>query len=237
MIRIWGGGLYQSEQVLTLLDEAGVMVWQDAMFSDAEYQVNPAFKAAVVKEMHDNARRMQPHPCIALYAGNNEIEGAYKPGSPDTKYYGELFFGTVLPAILDVDTSRPTQGSSPSNGNETLEHPVAANCRNQFYGDDHKYLYTVRSRIALHQLPIADVARHPALPTETMPSDSCLHRSPQTSQDDPWDVRIYDRPRFMSEFGLQSWPEMETMRRYLDEDQLFYYSAQMKRRNHHPNGV
>jgi len=197
MIRIWGGGLYQTDVVLDQLDEAGVMVWQDAMYSDAEYQVNPSFLASVTAEMHYNARRMQPHPSIALYAGNNEIEGAYSPGSPDTKYYGELFFGTVLPAVLSVDTSRPTQGSSPSNGNETLAHPVAANVRDPFYGDDHKYLYT----------------------------------------EDPFDVRIYDRPRFMSEFGLQSWPELETMQRFLDPDQLYYYSPQMVRRNHHPQGV
>jgi len=196
-VRIWGGGVYPKQALYDLLDESGILVWHDAMFSDAQYPVPGAFLASVAKEVQDSVKRIASSPSIAVWAGNNENEGGYKPGEADSAFYGQLTFGTVLDNVTAVDASRPTSGSSPSCGNETAAFPVCGNVRDEFSGDDHRYLYTL----------------------------------------DPWDVSIYPRPRAMTEFGLQSWPEFETMRRYVPSDDWFYLSPTMVRRNHHPGGV
>jgi hypothetical protein len=41
----------------------------------------------------------------------------------------------------------------------------------------------------------------------------------------------------MTEFGLQSWPEFATLKRYIPEADWYYLSPTMIRRNHHPGGV
>lgn len=53
---------------------------------------------------------------------------------------------------------------------------------------------------------------------------------------DNWDTTMYKRPRFMSEFGLQSWPSGLTMSAVLAPDQWNYQSESATRRNHHPHG-
>jgi hypothetical protein len=87
---------------------------------------------------------------------------------------------TALSNVTSIDTSRPTSGSSPSDGNETAAHPFSWDHQSQFYGDVHCYLYDV----------------------------------------DNWDSTLYKRPRFMSEFGLQSWPSALTMAQVLPSDQV-----------------
>jgi hypothetical protein len=37
-----------------------------------QYAVTPAYLASAAKEVQDNVRRMQPHPSIALWAGEKK---------------------------------------------------------------------------------------------------------------------------------------------------------------------
>lgn len=53
---------------------------------------------------------------------------------------------------------------------------------------------------------------------------------------DSWDHTVYKRPRFMSEFGLQSWPSALTMATVFPSDQWNYDSDMSTSRNHHWNG-
>lgn len=43
MIRVWGGGLYESDLLYELADEMGIMIWQDFMFACSMYPVNQEF--------------------------------------------------------------------------------------------------------------------------------------------------------------------------------------------------
>ena len=53
---------------------------------------------------------------------------------------------------------------------------------------------------------------------------------------DNWDTTVFKRPRFMSEFGLQSWPSASTLSKFFPVDQQFWASDLMTNRNHHPDG-
>ena len=74
MIRNWGGGIYQRDSFYDLADENGILIWEDLMWACAQYAVPPSYLRSAAKEVRDNVRRLQPHPSIALWAGNNEDE-------------------------------------------------------------------------------------------------------------------------------------------------------------------
>ena len=78
MIRVWGGGVYEDERFYELCDSLGLMVWQDFMFACAMYPGDAEFLENVKQEAIDNVKRLQKHPSMALWCGNNEVLAAWK---------------------------------------------------------------------------------------------------------------------------------------------------------------
>ncbi len=77
MLRVWGGGIYESDAFYDLCDANGLLVWQDFMFACSMYPGDSAFLENVRLEAIDNVKRLRNHPCIALWNGNNEVEVAW----------------------------------------------------------------------------------------------------------------------------------------------------------------
>jgi beta-mannosidase len=123
MIRVWGGGQYEQEVFYDLCDRLGLMVWQDCMFACAMYPALPEFLASVEKELAYQVPRLQSHPCIALWCGNNENLGALSwfPESRENRDrylidYDRLYYGVVEKAVRTYDPDRAWWPSSPSGG-------------------------------------------------------------------------------------------------------------------------
>lgn len=76
MLRVWGGGIYEDDRFYEIADEYGILIWQDMMFACALYPTEPQFLSSVQVEIRQQVRRLQHHPSIALWAGNNENEAA-----------------------------------------------------------------------------------------------------------------------------------------------------------------
>lgn len=76
MLRVWGGGIYENDRFYEIADEYGILIWQDMMFACALYPTEPQFLSSVPIEIRQQIRRLQHHPSIALWAGNNENEAA-----------------------------------------------------------------------------------------------------------------------------------------------------------------
>lgn len=124
MVRVWGGGVYESDAFYDACDELGLLVWQDFPFACSPYPCNEEFLAEVRAEATENVRRLRHHPSLALWCGNNECEQGWvhwgwdrdESRKPFKPCYPVLF-ERVLPALVEkLDPGRPYWPSSPSSG-------------------------------------------------------------------------------------------------------------------------
>ena len=72
LLRVWGGGIYESEEFYARCDELGVLVWQDFLFACAAYAEEEWLATEVEAEAREGVTRLMPHPCLVIWNGNNE---------------------------------------------------------------------------------------------------------------------------------------------------------------------
>ena len=118
MVRCWGGGVYEPDFFYDWCDEHGVLVWQDFMTGCLLPPQDDAYAAATAAETKAVALRLRNHPCLALWAGNNEndhsIFWSKMAGleSPDPN--SDRTSRDTIPQVLrDFDPTRPYLPSSP----------------------------------------------------------------------------------------------------------------------------
>ncbi|MBD3905335.1 glycoside hydrolase family 2 protein [Chryseobacterium sp. Ch-15] len=131
MIRVWGGGIYEDDEFYKACDENGILVWQDFMFAGSFYPSDETFLNNVKEEVKDQVNRLQNHPSIALWCGNNEIDEAivnwgyqkqFKYSKEDSlqvwKDYKKVFHEVIPSAINEFATKDKSiyWESSPSIG-------------------------------------------------------------------------------------------------------------------------
>ena len=142
MIRVWGGGYYETETFYDLCDKFGILVWQDFMFACSIYPLTDvAFLENLEAEVREQVRRLRHRACLALWCGNNEMErgwtiwGWTRPGNEDLRDAYLRFFSGTLPAWVSAeDGATPYWPSSPSSG-RPLEEPIGGN-----RGDEHEWI-------------------------------------------------------------------------------------------------
>lgn len=76
MIRIWGGGRYEPDWFYDMCDELGLMVWHDLMFSCNLYPATEEFLTEIQSEVAQAVTRIDYHPSLAVWCGDNELIGA-----------------------------------------------------------------------------------------------------------------------------------------------------------------
>jgi len=77
LVRVWGGGVYESDSFYDLCDENGIMVWQDIMLACHAYPQTDEFQRKISAECEAIAKRIANHPSLALWCGSNETDWAY----------------------------------------------------------------------------------------------------------------------------------------------------------------
>jgi beta-mannosidase len=117
-LRVWGGGVYESDDFYELCDERGIMVWQEFIFACSRYPTtDQAFFEDVRREATYNIRRLASHPSLIAWCGNNEIEWGdwdWDYGRSGVIMPDHAFFHITLPRLLqEEDPSRYYQPSSP----------------------------------------------------------------------------------------------------------------------------
>ena len=194
MLRVWGGGIYESDDFFDACDRLGLLVWQDFMFACAPYpDDDERFMASVRAEIAHQVRRLRHHPSLAVWCGNNECQVIqhihdHLEGVERTRMLGTDLFEHVMPELLGrLDPTTPFRPSSPFGG---------ANANSQRVGDEHNW--TVWHGI-------------PPVPEETM--IGVVDRSPESIA---WTRYAEDVTRFASEFGIQASPALATLERWVE---------------------
>ena len=103
IIRVWGGGSYADEYLLSECDRLGILIWQDFCFACQLYPFyEEDFLKSVVSEIEYNVKRMSLHPSVAIFAGNNEVETIYSwmPKSTKLLVWLKKFFYEIMPETL-----------------------------------------------------------------------------------------------------------------------------------------
>jgi beta-mannosidase len=198
MLRVWGGGIYESDDFYDLCDEMGILVWQDFMFGCSLYPGDQAFLDSVRQEANDNVKRLRNHPSIVIWVGNNEIESGWfhwgwKEKLPARLWedYLKVFYGVLPEVCRSLDPSRSYWPSSPSSNLE--DDPES-----QKMGDLHYW--------------------------------QVWHASAPFTE--------YEKqfPRFMTEYGFQSFPQIETVSTYTVPADRDIKSPVMMAHQRHPRG-
>ena len=122
MIRVWGGGRYESDHFYNTCDELGLLVWQDFMFSCNLYPHTEEFLSEVRYEVIDVVRRLMHHACLALWCGDNELVGALTWFKESIEHrdrylvaYDRLNY-TIERTLLQEEPNANWWPSSPSSG-------------------------------------------------------------------------------------------------------------------------
>lgn len=126
LLRVWGGGMYESDEFYALADELGLMIWQDFPFACAAYPEEEPIRGEVEAEARDNVARLMGHPSLAIWCGNNEnIEGFWHWGwraELGGRTWGDGYYHDLLPRVTaELDPARPYWPGSPYSGSPALD--------------------------------------------------------------------------------------------------------------------
>lgn len=142
MVRLWGGGYYETQEFYDLCDELGLMVWHDLMFGNNWQPGTYEFKQDIQKEAEYQMTRLRNHPSIVLWSGNNETEllrdwngnGQLPPEVHEHIWQDYLteFSGVLATTAARVDPQTPYWPSSPSADYEELSDTYQS-------GDNHDW--------------------------------------------------------------------------------------------------
>ncbi|MET8078034.1 glycoside hydrolase family 2 protein [Streptomyces sp. NPDC005303] len=121
LVRIWGGGIYESAEFYDACDELGLLVWQDFPFACAAYPEEQPLRGEVEAEARENVVRLMPHPSLVLWNGNNENLWGFRDWGWEARLagdsWGEGYYLGVLPRVVaELDPTRPYTAGSPWSG-------------------------------------------------------------------------------------------------------------------------
>ncbi|MEY2151196.1 glycoside hydrolase family 2 protein [Rhodanobacter sp. 115] len=186
MLRVWGGGYYFDDAFYAEADKLGLMIWQDFMFGGAIPPYDEAFRDNTRIEAIQQVDRLRDHPSIVVWVGNNEVETAWES------------WGTSL-------DFKKAQGKAESQR-------VEQGMRELF---DH----TLRDVVA-SQSP--DVPYWPSTPSSDYDTKANVLDNGDYHYWNVWSgdalpatAYLGVTPRFQSEYGLQSFPALATLRSVL----------------------
>ena len=86
LLRIWGGGIYESDAFYDVCDELGILVWQDFLFACAAYSEDEPLRSEVEAEAREAVTRLSSRPSLVVWNGNNEniwgyVEWGWRPAA------------------------------------------------------------------------------------------------------------------------------------------------------------
>ncbi|WP_353112554.1 glycoside hydrolase family 2 protein [Microbacterium sp.] len=104
LVRVWGGGVYESDDFYDACDELGLLTWQDFLFACAAYPEEEPLRSEVAAEAREQIVRLSSHASLALLCGNNEnLMGHHDWGwerALDGATWGAFYYFDLLPRLV-----------------------------------------------------------------------------------------------------------------------------------------
>ena len=118
LLRVWGGGIYESDDFYDTCDRLGILVWQDFLFACAAYSEEEPLRGEVEAEAREAVTRLAHHPSLVLWNGCNENIWGYLDWGwreqLEGRTWGLGYYLDMLPAIVsELDPTRPYSAGSP----------------------------------------------------------------------------------------------------------------------------
>ena len=134
MLRIWGGGAFESRHFYEECSRLGITVTQDFLMACGHYpEEDPTFLAHLQSEAAYAARLMRNQPCLMWWSGDNEnaVDGC----DTDTDYPGRrsAYLG-IAPVLYRLDPYRRFLPSSPYGGATYASNTVGTTHNTQYLG-------------------------------------------------------------------------------------------------------
>ncbi len=180
LLRVWGGGLIESEEFYAACDRLGILVWQEFIQSSSGTLNAPAedadFVALMAREAEQIVVRRRNHPSLALWSGGNELMRDSRPLDESAP---------VLAALRDVvrrlDPDRPFLPTSPSGPVALFADLGAGEVGHDVHGpwehrgvNAHQQLYDGRSALLHSEFGVEGMANRATIEATISP----YHRWP-----------------------------------------------------------
>jgi beta-mannosidase len=191
MVREWGGGYYESDDFYDICDELGIMVWQEFMFGGDMIPGDVSFQENVRQEAIDQIKRLRDHPSIVVWCGNNEVETGWW-------HWGDR---------------------------QEFKASISPDTRDRVW-QDYVIMFAdiLRSAVTQYADPTPYTPSSPSANFEEIPDNQHngdMHYWAVWHQQAPASDYTKQFPRFMSEFGFQSFPEMRTLHAFANKPEDF----------------
>ena len=224
MLRVWGGGIYESDLFYDLCDELGIMIWQDFAFAIYQMPGDKEFLNSISHEVSDNIKRLRNHPSIVLWCGNNETALIWDMVMK--RFFGMKTQDFDMP-LFNVLKSIPVTPVK----KQTTEKVIKA-YDDVFYG------------IIPDSINSLDHNKRPYWPSS--PSSGGKDEPYNQLSGDmhyyvaymnaPFEAYYTERSRFFSEHGFQSYPDFNTVKKFTEPGDWNYLSPIMQYHQRASNG-
>lgn len=126
MLRVWGGGIYETEDFFELCDEKGIMVWHDIALACSDVPEEEAeWVNNFLKEVEYQVRRLRVHPSLVYWSGGNERPGSFAMETSK----GDFLVNYTLPGFVNFyDNTRPYYRQSPCSYTDIGNDPSNGDC-------------------------------------------------------------------------------------------------------------
>jgi len=121
LVRCWGGNVYENDAFYDFCDEHGILIWQDFAMACARYPQDDVFAREIATEVRAVVHRLRKHPCVALWAGDNECDELYLWSNLGDPNRNRLTRDVIPNVLADEDPWRPYLPSSPYIDSETYQ--------------------------------------------------------------------------------------------------------------------
>jgi beta-mannosidase len=78
LVRVWGGGVIESDEFYAHCDQLGILVWQEFSQSSSGLEsvpcADPEFVATLAADARGIVPRLAHHPSLAIWGGGNELD-------------------------------------------------------------------------------------------------------------------------------------------------------------------